>query len=33
MEMRGRMIVIPEDDWTPEMEWPAMGQGETAATN
>ena len=23
MEMRGRMIVIPQDEWTPEMEWQA----------
>jgi nitrous-oxide reductase len=23
MEMRGRMIVIPQDDWTPDMEWKA----------
>jgi nitrous-oxide reductase len=24
MEMRGRMIVIPEAEWTPELEWSAL---------
>jgi nitrous-oxide reductase len=25
MEMRGRMIVIPQDEWTPDMEWQPAG--------
>ncbi len=25
MEMRGRMIVIPQDEWTPDMEWKPAG--------